>query len=448
MFENTYEFIVKVTKSCNLRCKYCYVKDKDSNENIFMTFDTFKRLVDKIIYDKKKINNLGSPVEIVFHGGEPTLLGYESYKKFLSYAYRQFKSAGIPLKFAMQTNATLLNEDHKNLIRLFKYYKVDLGYSFDGLDNSLISRGISKKRWKEFFEFLERNRLTKSFLMVINRSNYKDFFKNLKFLKKHNINNIKANYVVDVNNLGGLEITGEEFFIFIIKPYLDLLIRSPKKVYVREHNIMEVLKKYFEIYIRRDFSRGNLQGICYIKFCGANSKIVEINPDGSVDRCGRYSLRSEYSAAAKTFWEEDFFSLNFIENLIDFTREKHKAIIERGCDACEASNICDYGCMAFEKEKTGKWGIPEEVCKLFKLTIDYIIDNEFSLFKSWIIYLKGNKEKYFLDLGRIAPMGSITLQYPDLINLITKAGLKWEPDLDYEYEGSKGLYSKYIVIKE
>lgn len=448
MFENTYEFIVKVTKSCNLRCKYCYVKDKDSNENIFMSFDTFKRLVDKIIYDKKKINNLRASVEIVFHGGEPTLLGYESYKKFLSYAYRQFKSAGIPLKFAMQTNATLLNEDHKNLIRLFKHYKVDLGYSFDGLDNSLISRGISKKRWEEFFEFLEKEHLTKSFLMVINRSNYKDFFKNLKFLKKHNINNIKANYVVDVNNLGGLEISGEEFFHFIVKPYLDLLIKSPKKVYVREHNIMEVLKKYFEIYIRRDFSRGNLKGICYIKFCGANNKIVEINPDGSVDRCGRYSLRSKYSAAAETFWEDDFLSLNFIETLIDFTKEKHKTIIKKGCDTCEASNICDYGCMAFEKEKTGKWGIPEEACKLFKLTIDYIIDNEFSLFKSWIIYLKENKKKYFLDLGRIVPIGSVTSQYPDLINLITKAGLKWEPDLDYEYEGSKGLYSKYIVIKE
>lgn len=82
------------------------------------------------------------------------------------------------------------------------------------------------------------------------------------------------------------------------------------------------------------------------------------------------------------------------------------------------------------------------------VSVDYIIDNEISLFKSWIIYLKRNKEKYYFNSRRVTLLRNISSEYPELLNLISKAGLKWEPDLDYEYRSSEGMYSKYIIIKE
>ena len=104
--------------------------------------------------------------------------------------------------------------------------------------------------------------------------------------------------------------------------------------------------------------------------------------------------------------------------------------------------------MAFQKEKTKEWGIDPEVCRIFKSTISYIIDNEASLFRSWILFMKGQKNEYFLNLRRIIPVSDLTSEYPELIDLIARAHLKWRPDLDFEYKDTRGTHSKYIIIEE
>lgn len=54
MFENTSEIILKVTRDCNLRCAYCYIKNKDQYKNERMSLETFKNIIDRVASDKQK----------------------------------------------------------------------------------------------------------------------------------------------------------------------------------------------------------------------------------------------------------------------------------------------------------------------------------------------------------------------------------------------------------
>ena len=84
MFEHINHAVVKVTRDCNLRCKYCYVADKDKYKNEVMSFDVFKDLVNRIIKDRIKNNTYREEFNFTFHGGEPTIIGYDTLNKYLS----------------------------------------------------------------------------------------------------------------------------------------------------------------------------------------------------------------------------------------------------------------------------------------------------------------------------------------------------------------------------
>ena len=77
--------VVKVTRDCNLRCKYCYIENKDAFKNEVMSFEVFKTLVDRICLDKKKTSDEFKRFSFIFHGGEPTIIGYENLNKFCHY---------------------------------------------------------------------------------------------------------------------------------------------------------------------------------------------------------------------------------------------------------------------------------------------------------------------------------------------------------------------------
>ena len=57
-------YTLYLTENCNLRCKYCYEKNKTTNE---MDYNTIKSIID---YEIKQ-NDIHS--QINFYGGEPLL---------------------------------------------------------------------------------------------------------------------------------------------------------------------------------------------------------------------------------------------------------------------------------------------------------------------------------------------------------------------------------------
>jgi len=146
MFQWANMLVMKITRDCNLRCKYCYVKNKDDYKGEMISFELFQKTIDRIIFDKLKAET-PNRISIVFHGGEPLLADTQLLAKMLDYAACELDKYNIDYDFAVQTNLTLLDEE-KAL--LFNKYNVHVGASFDGIRDG--SEGRTKVFTQSVFE--------------------------------------------------------------------------------------------------------------------------------------------------------------------------------------------------------------------------------------------------------------------------------------------------------
>jgi len=108
-------WLVKPTHACNFDCKYCYDKDmRRKYGDGIMTMEVWER----IVRIASKYNAL-----IVFHGGEPLMVGVDWYREAFEIADKY-----PPLSYGMQSNLSLLNEEY---IELFKERNLTMGGSYD-----------------------------------------------------------------------------------------------------------------------------------------------------------------------------------------------------------------------------------------------------------------------------------------------------------------------------
>lgn len=400
MFEHVQNVVIKVTRDCNLRCKYCYVADKDKYKNEVMPFEVFKKLIDKIVEDKVRSGN--NNFSIVFHGGEPTLIGYDNLNLFLSYAYDMFKSNNLNVTIGIQTNTTLLTD---NMLQLFKDFDVNIGISFDGVNNSNKNRtSINTDYYVNLIKKLDNLGIQYGNITVVNPQNIDYCLKNLKYFRKINLP-VKFNYAEDVFNIGGCEVNGTEFFEKVAKPFIDDYINnnSHEKDFL-DSNLNEIFHSYFETkLLGKTLNRKNRnkRSICNAKFCGGGCYVLEVSPDGTINSCGRYD-KDGYYCKVGSIYDEDFLGFKKRLKYYDLLYEKHKEILNKKCDVCFASGICDYGCMAFHYVKYRKFGIRQDlVCNYFKPLYDYISKNESAILKSYIERHLNNNVYYISSRNEI-----------------------------------------------
>ncbi|HEX6369850.1 MAG TPA: cyclophane-forming radical SAM/SPASM peptide maturase YhhB [Longimicrobium sp.] len=110
-------FLLKIASRCNLACDYCYMyQHADQSWRLqpkVMSNDILNRLAVRIA-EYAQDADLGS-IAIMFHGGEPLLAGPQriaDITRDLRAAVRQTTS----IRFTVQTNGTLLNEEALSLL--------------------------------------------------------------------------------------------------------------------------------------------------------------------------------------------------------------------------------------------------------------------------------------------------------------------------------------------
>lgn len=92
----------------------------------FMSFDVWKALLDRIIEYSSELPP-GYRATLVFHGGEPTLLGPQNLASFAACAINRL---GPTLReLAIQTNAILLSKD---MLDILTEFHIRVGVSLDG----------------------------------------------------------------------------------------------------------------------------------------------------------------------------------------------------------------------------------------------------------------------------------------------------------------------------
>ncbi len=122
--------LICCTLECNLACTYCYEgnglkKEMPSIASVNKQFaDAMEEMI--LFIDELYEYNDGLLTEIIWHGGEPLLINIDLLEKIM----KDQRIKKHKIKWAIQTNGTLLNE---KVCKVFKEYKVSVGISIDGL---------------------------------------------------------------------------------------------------------------------------------------------------------------------------------------------------------------------------------------------------------------------------------------------------------------------------
>jgi uncharacterized protein len=123
------QIILKIASRCNLNCSYCYVYNHEDqswrDRPRFISEAVFERTLAAVRqYCEQRDSH---QMQIIFHGGEPTLIGPQRLDQLAS---RAREGLGDYLSaLSIQTNAILIDDEW---IEVFKRNDIGVGVSLDG----------------------------------------------------------------------------------------------------------------------------------------------------------------------------------------------------------------------------------------------------------------------------------------------------------------------------
>ena len=130
--------IVKPTKFCNAECTYCSAPYENTNKWDFNKFCDFFDRIEPYLTDT---------CNIIWHGGEPMLMGPEFYRKAHKYATRKLPN----IEFGMQTNLLLYtSKKWKDVFHNIMQGRISTSFEHEGTQRLL--KGSSDKYTESFWK--------------------------------------------------------------------------------------------------------------------------------------------------------------------------------------------------------------------------------------------------------------------------------------------------------
>lgn len=334
--------------SCNIGCIYCAEERKKyiSVEN---------RITEEQI---TKLANLTREysLNVLFHGGEPTLLSCDYYCRLMEI----FESINDDVYFGIQTNATTLNS---RWIEFLKQNRQRLGVSVSLDGPGEINRFRLTKDKKETYEIvrkniklLEENGIKTGMICTIVSSalgkerelfNMLNEFNNLQF--------VKLNPCMDRNDDGTVPfwgITPQEYFGFVSN-FFDIMIKESAWSNFYLEPVISILK--------------NIQGVksTYCNYSREKcSNFISVYPDGTITTCDNFNLQNGYIGNLNSII--DFDSIRFFQTNSELSDVYSTLSFE--CKMCDYESICNGGCIAARQ----RYSDSNEYCKGVKMLIDHI----------------------------------------------------------------------------
>ncbi len=297
------------TDSCNMDCVYCFNCGHTKNQGK-MSIETLRR-----IYDITFTNF--SDVTLVWHGGEPLMMGLEFYKKAIE---MQKEYSGITIRNRIQTNLSLLDE---KWIDFFEENRFGIGSSFDGVKNEL-TRGNTNKILSNS-DLLDKRKINHSFIMVVSSLNIDTLIDSYLFYKEHK-KNFTINMYLPTKKEDNLKLNPAKA-IDSINAFFDYWLED------KECNIR---LRYFEMFI--NFMLFQQKNVCSITSC--LGRWIGIKYDGEIVPCNRY-FPKEYSFGNVWKYEQidqGFESEGFIKLISESIERREK------CKSCNIFDMCAGGC--------------------------------------------------------------------------------------------------------
>jgi len=184
-------FVKPAGSLCNLGCHYCYYLNKEhlypKDESFRMSDDVLEQYIVQHIEASP-----GSVIQFSWHGGEPTILGLDYFRKIVA-LQRKHQQPHRRIVNGMQTNGTLLDE---HWCRFLAEEGFIVGISLDGPEELHDRYRVTKdqnpthKLAMRGYELLQQHRIPSNILCVVHAQNVQHPSEVYRFFKQ-----LKAHYV-------------------------------------------------------------------------------------------------------------------------------------------------------------------------------------------------------------------------------------------------------------
>lgn len=159
--------VLNVTDACNLRCRYCFVRNYRPPSSSIMTFDIAKRAIGLV---QPEIDGKFKNIMLSFFGGEP-LLALDLIKTVVKYGHELAQKRKVMFVAGMTTNATLITPE---VAKFIDDNRLSLIVSLDGIEkvhnkNRPMRNGNS---WLKTTQALELLKSRKSGSEIVIRASY------------------------------------------------------------------------------------------------------------------------------------------------------------------------------------------------------------------------------------------------------------------------------------
>ncbi|MCE5301147.1 MAG: radical SAM protein [Spirochaetia bacterium] len=330
--------IVKVTENCNADCVYCSVEGKDRRRS-FMSDETLelftRRLADYLNADPER------KATIIWHGGEPMLMGKNFYEKVL--ALQQTASGGVcgRIKNRMQSNIILYNDSMKDVLEKLGIEQIGTSYEYvDGLRRLGGSKSSEMYNTK-FFEAARRLKRLRADLGVIYVVTSKsidkpvetvNFLSNLSLFGNNTafrINPIYREGEAKKSELSYLFVTAEQYGHFLGRAFAHL--------YNRRHSFPKIAP--FDSMLRKLTDPFSILTCDESGVCGRTH--MGIDSEGNIYQCGRAMDAGVFKYG--NLKENDF--ENVFDNSLKNSIDKRVSVLASGhCAKCRFFDLCHGGC--------------------------------------------------------------------------------------------------------
>lgn len=345
-----------VGNACNLSCEYCFEKVKNV-ESKMITPEELEILINSII----------GTCSIVFHGGEPLILGEKRFEELLVILEKYYPKKVISIR--VQTNGTMLNENWITL--LFAQYKklnIEIAISLDGTESMNLFRVDHNKKPTyqgvlNAYRLLNQYGIKAGMLSVITKEGLPQFreyvdlieqIPNLAFVKINALFNVENDnltynsispmeYAEFINNVASLYIERKLYKKIAVEPILSILqVINGKKSHYCNYSDRKCFN-YLSIY------PGNIIGPCDC-FSIDDFNIGVLHKDKSINE-----MISNYIVTQK---------VDVLKQLI------------KNCNDCDIRNFCRGGCLSQRYYFLNNSALSEEFC-----ASKHFLFNKFNTYK-------------------------------------------------------------------
>jgi uncharacterized protein len=127
------QWVVKVSKLCNLRCTYCY-EFPFLADPARMRLEQLKEMFSHI---RNAFAGTSRRMDFVWHGGEPLLLNHSFYRQIGELQHNIFGPAEISFSNSVQTNLSFITDE---ILQSFKEFFTNVGVSIDLFGEQRVNR--------------------------------------------------------------------------------------------------------------------------------------------------------------------------------------------------------------------------------------------------------------------------------------------------------------------